>query len=48
MAIEIIRVTGRDTAFALDSGVQRKKTHKFYFREGMFVVSFNFRKDMSR
>ena len=36
------------TAFALDSGVQRKDAHKFYFREGMYVVSFNFRKDMSR
>lgn len=36
------------TAFALDSGVQRKDAHKFYFREGMHVVSFNFRKDMSR
>ena len=36
----------RCTAFALDSGVQRKEAHKFYFREGMFVVSFNFRKDM--
>ncbi|MBK9607346.1 MAG: hypothetical protein IPO58_13325 [Betaproteobacteria bacterium] len=27
---------------------QRKEAHKFYFREGMHVVSFNFRKDMSR
>jgi hypothetical protein len=27
---------------------QRKEAHKFYFREGMYVVSFNFRKDMSR
>jgi GNAT superfamily N-acetyltransferase len=36
------------TAFALDSGVQRQEAHKFYFREGMFVVSFNFRKDMRR
>jgi GNAT superfamily N-acetyltransferase len=38
----------RCTAFALDSGVQRREAHKFYFREGMFVVSFNFKKDMSR
>lgn len=38
----------RCTAFALDSGVQRKEAHKFYFREGMYVVSFNFRKDMRR
>ena len=38
----------RCNAFALDSGVQRKDAHRFYFREGMHVVSFNFRKDMSR
>ena len=31
-------------AFGLDSGVQRNRAHAFYFREGMFVVSFNFRK----
>ena len=36
------------TAFALNSGVQRKDAHKFYFREGMFVVSFNFKKDLGR
>ena len=41
-------VADRCTAFALDSGVQRNKAHKFYFREGMFVVSFNFKKDLSR
>ncbi len=29
---------------ALDSGVQRAGAHKFYFREGMFVPSFCFRK----
>ena len=34
--------------FALDSGVQRKDTHKFYYREGMFIVSFNFKKDLTR
>jgi hypothetical protein len=38
----------RCTAFALDSGVQRKEAHRFYFREGMYVISFNFKKDMSR
>ena len=26
----------------LDSGVQRKQAHKFYFREGMTVSSFHF------
>lgn len=29
---------------ALDSGVQRSGAHKFYFREGMIVPSFCFRK----
>ena len=29
---------------ALDSGVQRARAHRFYFREGMFIPSFNFKK----
>ncbi|HEX5092436.1 MAG TPA: GNAT family N-acetyltransferase [Burkholderiales bacterium] len=29
---------------ALDSGVQRGRAHAFYFREGMTVTSFGFRK----
>ncbi|WP_245615885.1 GNAT family N-acetyltransferase [Andreprevotia chitinilytica] len=29
---------------ALDSGVQRASAHKFYFREGLHVSAFNFRK----
>jgi len=29
---------------ALDSGVQRGRAHAFYFREGMTVSSFSFRK----
>jgi GNAT superfamily N-acetyltransferase len=29
---------------ALDSGVQRGRAHAFYFREGMTVASFSFRK----
>jgi GNAT superfamily N-acetyltransferase len=29
---------------ALDSGVQRQKAHRFYFREGMHIPSFCFRK----
>lgn len=28
----------------LDSGTQRQQAHKFYFREGFFVVGFHFRK----
>ena len=35
-------------AFALDSGVQRSRAHAFYFREGMVVVSFNFKKDIGK
>ena len=35
-------------AFGLDSGVQRNRAHAFYFREGMFVVSFNFRKALRK
>jgi GNAT superfamily N-acetyltransferase len=33
--------------FALDSGVQRRLAHKFYFREGMAVTSFHFTKVVS-
>jgi GNAT superfamily N-acetyltransferase len=29
---------------ALDSGVQRERAHRFYFREGMHISSFCFRK----
>ena len=29
---------------ALDSGVQRQRAHHFYFREGMHIPSFSFRK----
>jgi hypothetical protein len=31
-------------AFSLDSGCQRQRAHKFYFREGMVVTSFHFDK----
>ena len=30
----------------LDSGVQRIAAHKFYFREGMYIPSFCFRKSL--
>jgi len=33
---------------ALDSGVQRAGAHKFYFREGMSVSSFCFRKVINK
>jgi len=31
---------------ALDSGVQRQRAHRFYFREGMHISSFSFRKTL--
>ena len=37
------RTLGCDV-LALDSGVQRARAHAFYFREGMMIPSFNFRK----
>ena len=33
-------------AFALDSGTHRGAAHKFYFREGMTITSFNFKKTL--
>ena len=33
-------------ATTLDSGTQRQQAHKFYFREGMVVSSFHFRKPL--
>jgi len=30
----------------LDSGTQRQQAHKFYFREGMTIVSFSFMKPL--
>ena len=32
---------------ALDSGVQRAEAHKFYFREGMQIAAYSFRKMLS-
>jgi GNAT superfamily N-acetyltransferase len=33
-------------ALVLDSGTQRTRAHRFYFREGLVVVCFNFSKDL--
>ena len=33
-------------ALVLDSGTQRTRAHRFYFREGLAVVCFNFSKDL--
>jgi GNAT superfamily N-acetyltransferase len=32
----------------LDSGVQREQAHKFYFREGLTISAFNFKKPLLR
>jgi GNAT superfamily N-acetyltransferase len=32
------------TLLTLDSGTQRTRAHRFYFREGMEITSFNFKK----
>jgi GNAT superfamily N-acetyltransferase len=37
------KMSGCDV-LALDSGVQRERAHRFYFREGMHISSFAFRK----
>ena len=33
-------------SFILDSGTHRQQAHKFYFREGMVIASFNFKKPL--
>ena len=35
------------TALVLDSGTQRTRAHRFYFREGLAVVCLNFSKDLA-
>ena len=32
--------------FTLDSGTHREQAHKFFFREGMVIASFNFKKPL--
>jgi len=32
--------------FVLDSGVQREQAHKFYFREGLTISAYNFKKSL--
>lgn len=32
--------------FHLDSGVQRSDTHRFYFREGLTISAYHFRKEI--
>jgi GNAT superfamily N-acetyltransferase len=40
------RTLGCDV-LALDSGVQRTRAHRFYFREGMFISAYCFKKALS-
>ena len=42
---ELAQAAGCEAA-TLDSGTQRTQAHKFYFREGMVVSSFHFRKPL--
>lgn len=35
------------TSLELDSGVQRERAHRFYFRNGMAISSFHFRKTLA-
>ncbi len=34
------------TSLELESGTQRQQAHKFYFREGMTIAAFSFRKPL--
>jgi GNAT superfamily N-acetyltransferase len=34
-------------AMVLDSGAQRMRAHKFYFRENFYITSFNFKKQLT-
>jgi GNAT superfamily N-acetyltransferase len=36
------------TSYDLDSGTQRERAHKFYFREGMVISAFHFSKPVQR
>ncbi len=42
---DIARRAGCES-FILDSGTHRQQAHKFYFREGMAITSFNFKKSL--
>ncbi len=41
----IARAAGCESLI-LDSGTHRQQAHKFYFREGMVITSFNFKKPL--
>jgi len=44
--LQALARAARCEATTLDSGTQRSQAHKFYFREGMVVSSFHFRKPL--
>ena len=44
--LEKLARAARCESTTLDSGTQRQQAHKFYFREGMVVTSFHFRKPL--
>jgi GNAT superfamily N-acetyltransferase len=43
---EVARKLGA-SGLVLDSGTQRARAHKFYFREGFVIPAFNFKKSFS-
>jgi len=46
--IEFLEKTARERGcpgLDLESGTQRTRAHRFYFREGFFITSFSFRKE---
>ncbi|HEY0563163.1 MAG TPA: GNAT family N-acetyltransferase [Methylophilus sp.] len=44
--LEVKAIAFGCNVLALDSGVQRAAAHKFYFREGMHIPSYCFRKSL--
>jgi GNAT superfamily N-acetyltransferase len=46
-ALEARALAHRCPRLVLDSGTQRADAHRFYFREGMTITAFNFKKDVS-
>jgi GNAT superfamily N-acetyltransferase len=45
--LEEVAKDERCDVLALDSGVQRSAAHKFYFRQGMQIAAYSFRKMLS-
>ncbi len=45
-SVELIARNAGCQRIKLDSGTQRGRAHKFYFREGMQIASFHFFKDL--